>query len=194
LPVATSTLLSQLVTEAPPDRTTLGWFLGKLEERSFGLLVLVMAIVGLTPGIASFSGFLLAIPSIQMVMGREGPSLPAFLTNRAISTPHFVRWVARIVPPLRYAETLVHPRWQLGPETTKRVVGIVNLIMAVTITLPFPFAYIIPTLVIVLIAFAYLEEDGLLLTIGYGAVFLSLAFSIAQILAALKAVSFVVGL
>jgi hypothetical protein len=182
------------VAEAPPDRTTIGWFLDKLEERSFGLLVLVMAIVGLTPGIASFSGFLLAIPSIQMILGRDSPALPKFLSKRAISTPHLAKWVARIVPPLRHAETLVHPRWQMSPATTKRIVGIVNLIMAATITLPFPFAYTIPTLVIVLIAFAYLEEDGLLLSIGYFAAFLSLAFSVAQIRAALKAVSFIIGL
>jgi hypothetical protein len=194
LPVATSTLLAQLMAQAPRDRTTVGWFLGKLEERSFGLLLLVMAVIGLTPGIASFSGFLLAIPSIQMIMGRENPSLPAFLVKRTISTPHFTRWVTRIIPPLRSAEALVHPRWQLSPATTKRVVGIVNLTMAVTITLPFPFAYTIPTLVIVVIAFAYLEEDGLLLAIGYAAALLSLAFSIVQIFAALKAASFLVGL
>lgn len=182
------------MAEAPPDRTTVGWFLSKLEERSFGLLVLVMAIIGLTPGIASFSGFLLAIPAIQMIMGRESPTLPAFLSKRAISTPHFAKWVARIVPPLRHAEALVHPRWQLSPTTTKRMVGIVCLIMAATITLPFPFAYTIPTLVIVVIAFAYLEEDGLLLALGYAAALLSLAFSIVQILTALKAVSFIAGL
>lgn len=181
------------MADAPQDRTTVVWFSSQLHERSFGLLVLVMAIIGLTPGIASFSGFLLAIPSIQMIMGRDSPALPAFLGQRAISTPHFTRWVARIIPPLRYAETLVHPRWQMGAATTKRVVGIVNLVMAATITLPFPFAYTIPTLVIALIAFAYLEEDGLLLAVGYLAALLSLAFSIAQVLAAFKAVSFLIG-
>lgn len=186
-------MLAQLTAEAPADRTTIGWFLSKLEERSFGLLILVMAIVGLTPGIASFSGFLLAIPAIQMILGRESPVLPAFLSNRAISTPHFTKWVMRIVPPLRNAEALVHPRWQMSPAATKRIVGAVILVMAITITLPFPFAYTIPTLVIVLIAFAYLEEDGLLLAAGFAAALLSLIFSGVQVVAALKAVSFIAG-
>jgi hypothetical protein len=191
LQIPTSTLLARLMADAPPDRTNIGWFLQRLEQRSFGLLVLVMAIIGLTPGIASLSGFLLAIPSIEMIRGREGPTLPAFLTRRSISTSHFAKWVARIIPPLRYAEALAHPRWQTSPGATKRAVGIVNLIMAATITLPFPFAYTIPTLVIILIAFAYLEEDGLLLWIGFSAALLSFAFSAAQVWAALKAVSFI---
>jgi hypothetical protein len=184
-------LLARLLADAPPDRTDIAWFLGKLGDQSFGLLVLVMAIVGLTPGIASFSGFLLAIPSIQMILGHENPALPAFIAKRSISTPHFAKWVNRILPPLRYAEALVHPRLQMSPGATKRVVGFVNLIMAVTITFPVPFAYIIPTLVIVLIAFAYLEGDGLLLGASFFAALLSLAFSIAQILAALKAFFFI---
>jgi hypothetical protein len=192
LQIPTSTLLARLMADAPPDRTNIGWFVSQLEQRSFGLLVMVMAIVGLTPGIASLSGFLLAIPSIEMILGRESPTLPAFLARRSISTPHFARWIARIIPPLRYAEALAHPRWQMAPNATKRIVGIINLIMAVTITLPFPFAYVIPTLAIILIAFAYLEEDGLLLCIGLFAAFLSFVFSAAQVWAALKAASFIV--
>jgi hypothetical protein len=191
LQIPVSKLLARLTAEAPPGRIDLGWFLAKLEQRSFGLLVLVMAIVGLTPGIASLSGFLLTIPSVEMILGRDSPTLPAFLTRRSISTRHFANWIARIVPPLRYAETLAHPRWQMSASATKRLIGVVNLIMALTITLPFPFAYIVPTLVIVLIAFAYLEEDGLLLAAGFVAAFLSFAFSAVQVLAALKAVSFI---
>lgn len=183
-----------MTAEAPPGRTNVGWFLERLEQRSFGLLVLVMAIVGLTPGIASISGFLLAIPSIEMILGHASPTLPAFVKSRSISTPHFARWIARLVTPLRYAEALAHPRWQFSTSATQRLVGLANLIMAVTITLPFPFAYIIPTLVIVLIAFAYLEEDGVLLSVGFLAAFFSFAFSVVQVLAALKAVSFVVKL
>ncbi len=147
-----------------------------------------MAIVGLTPGVASVSGFLLAIPSIEMILGRANPTLPAFLTRQSFSTPQLDKWIARIIPSLRYAETLAHPRWQISPGATKRAVGVINLIMAATIILPFPFAYIIPTLVIILIAFAYLEEDGLLMSAGFGAALLSLAFSGVQVLAALKAV------
>jgi hypothetical protein len=192
LQIPTSTLLARLVADAPPDRISIAWFAARLEDRSFGLLVLVMAIIGLTPGIASFSGFLLAIPSIQMIIGRASPALPAFLAKRSISTPHFGKWVARVIPPLRYAEALVHPRWQMPPAVVKRVVGAANLVMAATITLPFPFAYTIPTAVIILISFAYLEEDGLLLSVGCFAAFVSFAFSAAQVWAALKAASFIV--
>lgn len=181
-------MLVRLTAEMPASRINIGWLLNKLEERSFGLLVLVMAVIGLTPGIASLSGFLLAIPSIEMLLGRANPTLPAFLARQSISAPQLEKWIARIVPALRYAETLAHPRWHMSPGATKRVVGGVNLILAATITLPFPFAYIVPTLVIVVIAFAYLEEDGLILLAGFSMAFLSVAFSAVQVLTALKAV------
>jgi hypothetical protein len=190
LQTPTSTLLAQLIEEAPADRTSVAWFVSKLEQRSFCLLILVMAIIGLTPGIASLSGLLLAIPSLQMISGYDSPALPAFLTKHSIATPDFAKWVTRVVPLLRRVETFAHPRWQMTPVVLKRIVGIVILIMAVTITLPFPFAYTIPTLVIILIAFAYLQEDGLLLMGGFVAAALSLAFSVAQVWAALRAASF----
>lgn len=192
--VPVSTSLARLLADAPPGRTTIAWFLSELGDQSFGLLILVMAIVGLTPGIASISGFLLTIPSVQMILDHDKPALPGFITRRSISTPHFAKWVNRILRPLRYAEAAVHPRLQMPPDTTKRIVGAVNLIMAITIAIPLPFAYIIPTLVIILIAFAYLEGDGMLLFAGFIAALLSLAFSIAQVIAGVKAVSFIAGL
>ena len=187
-----SASLAQLAEDAPPERASIEWFVSRLQDQSFGLLVLVMAIIGLTPGIASVSGFLLAIPSVQMMLGHESPALPAFLSRRSISTAHFSRWIARVLPLFRYAESLVHPRWQMSPATTKRVTGAVILVMAATITLPFPFAYIIPMLVIIAIAFAYLEKDGLLLSVSFAAAFLSFVFSAVQVWAALKAASFIV--
>jgi hypothetical protein len=185
MPIPTSVALTQLLHGAPPDEISLGWIVTRLEKRSFGFLMLVLALVGLAPGIASFSGFVLAIPAIQMMLGRDTPALPRFLAARSVPTHYFARWVGRLVPAFRRIEGFVRPRWAF-PQT-KRIVGVVDLAMAITIVLPFPFAYIIPTLVIVLISFAWLEEDGVLLCTGFVAAALSLAFSIAQVWAALAA-------
>jgi hypothetical protein len=45
--VPTSAVLEQLLKEAPPDHVTLAWLTGSLRERSFGLVMLIMALAGL---------------------------------------------------------------------------------------------------------------------------------------------------
>ena len=64
---------------------------------------------------------------------------------------------------LRYLERVIHPRWLTPFEATKRVVGGVVLLLGVSLLAPIPLSNVPPALLMVLIAFAYLEEDGLLL-------------------------------
>src|SRR5689334_9013579 len=86
--VPTSVVLARLLAEAPPDYVSLAWLMGRLQERSFGLVMLLLALVSLLPGAGILAGILLAFPAIQMILGRESPSLPRFLASRRISTRH----------------------------------------------------------------------------------------------------------
>jgi hypothetical protein len=83
-------------------------------------------------------------------------------------------------------EKLIHPRWRTPFETTKRIVGFVVLLLAATLVWPFPFSHIIPALVIMLISFAYLEEDGALLYISLGAALASLAITSTTVWATIR--------
>ena len=55
-----------------------------------------------------------------------------------------------------------------------RLVGAIIFLLAVSALWPLPFASIVPGIVMVLIAIAYLQEDGLLLLIGAAAAAVSL--------------------
>jgi len=48
--VPTSVVLEELLKETPPDHVTLAWLIGGLRERSFGLVLLIMALTDLVPG------------------------------------------------------------------------------------------------------------------------------------------------
>ncbi len=61
--VPTSVALAQLLNEAPRDHVSFAWLIGRLQKRSFGLLMLLLALLGLAPGVALFTGFLLAFPA-----------------------------------------------------------------------------------------------------------------------------------
>lgn len=164
--VPTSEVLVELLRGTSSDHVTLAWLLGSLRERSFGIFLFLIALVGLLPGVSFVAGLLLTIPAVQMILARPFPVLPDAIASRRLPIERVARLVARILPPLRWLERFVYPRWSTPFETTKRVIGVVVLLLAPTLLSPLPFSHIIPILVIMLIAFAFLEQDGVLLSIA----------------------------
>jgi hypothetical protein len=65
-----------------------------------------------------------------------------------------------------FLERIVHPRWHISPDVSRRAVGIAVLIVSALFLLPQPLIQIIPALLVALMALAYLEEDGLLLSLS----------------------------
>jgi hypothetical protein len=185
--VPTSIVLEELLKEAPLDHVTLAWLTDGLRERSFGLVMLIMALVGLIPGPSFLVGILLVFPAFEMILAREGPSFPRFIASRPIGTQRLAPLIDRTTPLLKRMENFIHPRWRTPFEATKRFVGLVVLLLAVTMFSPFPFSHIIPALVVMLISFAYLEEDGVLLCISLAAALVSLAITSATVWAAVRA-------
>ena len=143
----TSVVLQNLLAAAPPEFVTFDWLVGELRERSFGLIMLLMALVALIPGGSTFMGILLIYPALQMVMARQSPSLPRFIAARRISTPRLAVVMKRTATVLERVEHFIRPRWRTPFQTTKRVVGLVVLALAPTLAWPFPFSHIIPAVV-----------------------------------------------
>ncbi|QCG94378.1 exopolysaccharide biosynthesis protein [Azospirillum sp. TSA2s] len=166
LHIPTSEVLRGLLDEAPADCVTLGWLLEKLHKRSFGIVLLLLALIGLAPGTSPVVGLLLTIPALQMILARESPVFPRMITSRRFSTRRLVRLVDRAVPVLRRMETVIHPRWKTPFDATTRVVGLVVLALTSVFFVPIPLSNIVPAVTIMLIALAYLEEDGVLLALS----------------------------
>jgi len=177
--VPTSIVLERLLAEAPPDHVSFGWIMERLEERSFGLLMFLLAIVALVPGLSTLIGVLLAVPAYQMIVARRSPALPRFAAGRQLSTRRFAQAVRRIAPLLRRTEALIRPRWPTPFQTTKRVVGVVILLLGLTLISPVPFGHVLPAFVIMLVALAYLEEDGVVLCIALILALISLSITAA---------------
>jgi hypothetical protein len=160
-------VLQRLHDEAPADHFTLGWLMGSLRRRSFGIIMLLLALVAMAPGVSIVAGLLLMIPAFQMVVGQPAPVFPRRIAAHPLPTRHFAALVQRAVPVLRYLEKVIHPRWRTPFEATKRLVGTVVVILSITLVFtPIPLSNVVPALVIAMISLAYLEEDGLLLSIA----------------------------
>ncbi|BAR57884.1 hypothetical protein ACVIWV_006933 [Bradyrhizobium diazoefficiens] len=165
--VPASVLLQRLHDEAPADHFTLGWLMSRMHKRSFGLIMLLLAVVAVAPGVSIVAGLLLMIPASQMILGQNMPVFPRRIAARPLPTRHLAALVQRAVPVLRYLEKLIHPRWPTPIDATKRLVGAVVVLLNITLLFtPVPFSNVVPALVIALISLAYLEEDGLLLSIA----------------------------
>lgn len=177
----TSVVLEDLLGEACAEKVTLDWLMGRLGRRSFGLVLLLLGLLGMLPGVSAAAGVLLMIPALQMILGRPGPVFPRRVATRSFEVRRLARLIRRAVPVLRYLERFVHPRRAMPLDTSKRVVGSVVLLLGACLLVPVPLSNVPPALAVMLIAFAYLEEDGVMLcaALVLGLVMLAVAAGVA---------------
>jgi hypothetical protein len=162
--VPTSAVLDGLFGGGGPARhVTLDWLMRGLGDRSFGIVLLVLALLAALPGVSVVAGLLLIVPAYQMLCAHPGPVFPRAVATRPILARRLTRLVRGIVPMLRVLERVVHPRWPTPFEATKRTVGGAVLLLGGGLFVPVPLSNVPPAVAIALIAFAYLERDGLLL-------------------------------
>jgi hypothetical protein len=160
-------VLQRLHDDLPTDHFTLGWLMQSLDKRSFGIIMILLALVAIVPGLSIVAGMLLMIPAFQMIAGKPAPVFPRRIAARSLPTRRLAAVVQRSVPVLRYLEKAIHPRWHAHFEAAKRPVGAVGALLSATLVfIPIPLSNMVPALAIALISLAYLEEDGVLLSIS----------------------------
>jgi hypothetical protein len=174
-----SVVLQGLLDKAPADHFTLAWLLDHLHGRSFGFIVLILALIAMVPGISMVAGVLLMITALEMITGRAAPVFPRGVASRSLPTRHLSRVVGRAIPVMRYLEKAIHPRWNIPLESTKRVVGVAILLLALLLLAPVPLIQVVPATAIGLLSLAYLEEDGVLLALALLAALVVLAIAVA---------------
>lgn len=183
--IPTSQVLRELF-DRTPDSVSATWLIDNLRERSFGIVLLLLGLLGLVPGISGIVGVLLLYPAWQLVRGRHTPSLPRFLASRRLPGEKIKRLADRVQWPLQRLERVVRPRWPAVFAIARRAVGATTLLLAATLVWPFPFSNFAPALAIMLLAFAYLEEDSILLIIALIAAVASVATTGATVWAAIR--------
>jgi hypothetical protein len=193
--VPASVVLQHLHDEAPTGQFTLGWLMGRLRKHSFGIIILLLAVVAIAPGVSIVAGLLLVVPAVQMIAGQPAPVFPCRIAARSLPVRYLAALVERAVPVLRYLEKMTYPRWPTPLVATKRLVGIAVLMLdMIMIFTPIPLGNVGPALVIALISLAYLEEDGLLLSIAMLAAVIVLAVTVAVVWAAVLGARWIGGL
>ncbi len=152
---------------AGPDGALIGDIVDQLDERAFGLLILLFAIPCLVPGLPGAQ--VIAIPifllAMQMALGKQEVWLP----KRALAARVKLAWIEMIADfadkRLRWTMKLSKPRYTfLASGFAERLVGAICAVASVTIMLPITNS--IPSLAITLIAVGLLQADGLFTLAG----------------------------
>jgi hypothetical protein len=178
--VHTSAVLGAIIDEAPLKGFTLEWLINSLPHRSFGAIMLLLAIVAMVPVVSIAAGVLIAILAVQIVLGYKTPVFPQRLMKRPLPTRYLLPLEHYAIPLLTRLETAVRPRWPALVRASSRLTGVVILLLTfVLLTFPFPLSNIPPAAIIALIALAESERDGLLLSaaLTLGVVLLVLVFA-----------------
>lgn len=177
--VAASTLLQQLHDGAPSGRFTLEWLMTGLRDKSYGAIILLFGIAAAAPGISLPAGFLILVPAFQMITGWPSPIFPQWIATRPLPTDKLSTVLKRAIPILKVLETAIRPRWPMPLGATRRIVGLMVLLLTVRLlTNPLPASNVLPAALISFISLAYLEADGVMLTIGLLAGLITLAVDV----------------
>lgn len=149
---------------------TLYWMLEQLHERAFGLFLLVLALPCCIPflyGVPQVMSLPLMFVSVQILIGRQTPWLPAKLGQRSVA-PSALRGISeRAGPWLRRIEALSKPR--LGALTrppVDRLVGAALVLFSASILVPLPSTNTVPGFAVVIVAMGLMQRDGLLVIAG----------------------------
>jgi hypothetical protein len=104
----------------------------------------VMAVIALLPGPSTVIGVSIAWLAILMILGYDAAALPRRISCREVGVDRLARLIGLVVPHLRWVKRLVRPRWPMPFRATKRLTGIVMLLVGATLILPVPSTQVVP--------------------------------------------------
>src|SRR5260370_13033089 len=84
--VPTSVRLARMLDRAEQEAVvSIAWLMAQLGRRSFGLTLLVMAVLGFLPRASTVAGLLVAWLAVRMMLRHEAAPLPPLVPPRRLS-------------------------------------------------------------------------------------------------------------
>ena len=165
--------LESLLARLANQPITLGDVLAQTSERGFslaiGLLVLPF-LLPVPPGLTGVCGSACFLLAVQMALGKRLPWLPQKVTRFKFPQTFILQLLQKLQQVTRILEKFVRPRllWIAQSPHIWRWNGLCMAWLTVLLMLPIPLTNPIPTLGILLLAIATIEDDGLLMCVSYG--------------------------
>lgn len=153
------------------ETITFSELLDRLEDSTYGLLIIMLAIPGAVPGppgMATPFGIALLGLSIQFAIGKKSPWFPKWLRDKKLKTDKKKGFTAKAARLLGFLERFSKERW--APMIDNRVfhliMGILMAICSAAMILPLPMTNSIPALGILIMGIGVMEKDFLFGVVG----------------------------
>lgn len=161
-------LVASLATMSGPEGLTLREIRDELDERGFGLMILILAIPCLVPalyGVPQIVGIPILLLAGQMLAGRIEPWLPEAVLKRRVSKAWLERMADFATRRMGWFERLSRPRLTLFTVGwAERIVALFMILATVTIVLPM--TNTVPSVALTLLAVGLIQRDGLFVLAG----------------------------
>jgi hypothetical protein len=169
-----SSILKMMVSHTAGTEVTLGEVFNALDQRSYGPLLLVPALIavaptGAIPGMSIVTGSLISLLAVQLLVGRKHPWIPARLEAFSFSRDALKMAVEKALPWVEWVECRLKKRLEIFVSPlAHHVIGFLCLALALTM-LPLallPFAVALPGTAIMFLALGMTSRDGVLVLVG----------------------------
>ena len=156
-------LLRRLADDGGDAGLTLGEIRDRLDERAYGLLILLLSLPCLVPGlygVPQVVGLVIIMVAAQLLIGREEPWLPRRVLNLR-ARGKWLRAMADFAEArLSWVDRLSRPRLLMfATGVGERMVGLFMILATLTIVLPM--TNTIPSVALALLAVGLIQRDGL---------------------------------
>ncbi len=147
---------------------TLGEIRDRLDERGFGILILILSIPCLVPalyGVPQVIGIPILLLAGQLLIGMKEPWLPASLLSRRCPQAWLDRMADFAEKRMGWFERLSRPRLQaLSTGLGERFAALFMIIATITIVLPL--MNTVPSVALAMLAVGLIQRDGLFVLLG----------------------------
>ncbi|MBX9616280.1 MAG: exopolysaccharide biosynthesis protein [Caulobacteraceae bacterium] len=161
-------LVVGLAGASGPEGLTLREIRDRLDERAFGLMILILAIPCLVPalyGVPQIVGIPILLLAGQMLVGREEPWLPEAALRRRVSKAMLDRMADFAVKRMGWFERLSKPRLTLFTQGLAERAAALFMILA-TLTIVLPMTNTVPSVALALMSVGLIQRDGLFVAAG----------------------------
>lgn len=177
-------LVASLAQASGPDGLTIGQIRDRMDERAFGLMILILAIPCLVPalyGVPQIVGVPILLLAGQMLVGRKEPWLPDTLLKRTVSKAMLDRMADFATKRMGWLERLSKPRLKIFTTGLAERLAAAFMILA-TVTIVLPMTNTVPSVALALLSVGLIQRDGLFVA-GGAAVAVGWATAIAVVAA-----------
>jgi hypothetical protein len=169
-----TSLLDCLVNETSGASVTLGELMKIVERRSFGAVILLLGLIGISPlTVVPGATWLVAtatlLVSVQMLFGARYPLLPKKLLGLSLQRSTLETFVNALRKTAHVADRLTQPRWRWLTRPPFVMVVALVVIAAALITYPLgliPLGPVLPGISIVLMGVGLTARDGVFLLLA----------------------------